>query len=99
MLGRNGSGKTTLIKILFGSLAADRKFIRIDGKVHNNPYKIRNEIRYLPQHELLPKHLIVSKAVKLYLGKASTNFFLNDGILNPLSKNKVSNLSGGELRY
>jgi len=99
MLGRNGSGKTTLLKILFGTLAADRKFIRINGKVYNSPYKTRNEICYLPQHEFLPKHLTVDKAVELYLGKASTNFFLNDGILNPLIKNKVSNLSGEELRY
>ncbi|MDY0104699.1 MAG: ATP-binding cassette domain-containing protein [Lentimicrobium sp.] len=98
MLGRNGSGKTTLLKILFGTLAADRKFIRINGKVYISPYKTRNEICYLPQHEFLPKHLIVDKVVELYLGKAS-NFFLNDEILNPLSKNKVSNLSGGELRY
>lgn len=98
MLGRNGSGKTTLLKILFGTLAADRKFIRINGKVYISPYKTRNEICYLPQHEFLPKHLIVDKVVELYLGKAS-NFFLNDEILTPLSKNKVSNLSGGELRY
>jgi ABC-type multidrug transport system ATPase subunit len=30
ILGRNGSGKSTLLKILFGTLAADSKFIRID---------------------------------------------------------------------
>jgi len=99
ILGRNGSGKTTLLKILFGTLAADSKFIRINGKVYNSPYKTRNEICYLPQHEFLPKHLTVDKAVELYLGKASIHFFLDDVTLTSLSKNKVSNLSAGELRY
>jgi ABC-type multidrug transport system ATPase subunit len=28
LLGRNGSGKSTLLKIIFGSLAADQKFVK-----------------------------------------------------------------------
>lgn len=99
MLGRNGSGKSTLLKILFGTLAADSKFIRIDGKVYNNPYKTKNVLCYLPQHEFIPKHLVIDKAVELYLSKPSVDFFLNDSLLTQLRKSKVSNLSGGELRY
>ena len=33
LFGRNGTGKSTLLNIIFGTLKADRKFIRIDGKV------------------------------------------------------------------
>jgi ABC-type multidrug transport system ATPase subunit len=99
MLGRNGSGKSTFLKILFGVLPADRKFIRIDGKVYNCPYKVKNELCYLPEHHFLPKQLIIENVIRLYLGKSAIESFFNDKILGQLRKNKVSNLSGGELRY
>lgn len=99
MLGRNGSGKSTFLKILFGTLTADRKFIRIDGKVFSNPYKTKNELCFLPQHNFLPKHLKAVKAVELYLGKEAVDNFFNDKTLKILKSNKVSELSGGELRY
>jgi ABC-type lipopolysaccharide export system ATPase subunit len=99
MFGRNGSGKSTLLKILFGTLQADRKFIRIDGKAYDCPYKTKNELSYLPQDSFLPKHLKIEKVIGLYLGKSSVEAFLNDKILCQFSKSKISNLSGGELRY
>jgi lipopolysaccharide export system ATP-binding protein len=99
MLGRNGTGKSTLLKILFGTMAADRKFIRIDGKIYDSPYKTKDELCYLPQHEFLPKHLKIEKAVELYIGKASLDSFFNDETLAILRKSKVAHLSGGELRY
>lgn len=99
ILGRNGSGKSTLLKILFGTLHADRKFIKIDGKVYNYPYKTNNELNYLPQRDFLPRHMKVDKIIELYLGSSSVKSFLDDKILSHLRKNKISNLSGGELRY
>ena len=99
MLGRNGTGKSTLMKILFGTLPADRKFIRIDGKVYNQPYKTINEICYLPQDSFLPRHMSVEKTVELYLDKHQVAGFMEDTILQNLNSNKVSHLSGGELRY
>lgn len=99
MLGRNGSGKTTLLKILFGTLSAERKFIRINGKVHNSAYKTLNEICYLPQHQFLPMHLAVEKAVALFLGKVPVSFFIQDETLAPVRKHKISDLGGGLLRY
>ena len=99
MLGRNGTGKSTLLKILFGSLQADRKFIRIDGKFYDRPYKTINELCYLPQHTFLPKHLRVEKIVELYLGKSKKGSFLEDSVLSELKSNKIAQLSGGELRY
>ena len=99
MLGRNGTGKSTLMKILFGTLQADRKFIRIDGKVYDQPYKAINEICYLPQDSFLPKYMSIEKAIELYLGKQQVANFLEDSILQQLNTSKISHLSGGELRY
>ena len=99
MLGRNGTGKSTLLKILFGILSADRKFIKIDGKVYDQPYKTSNEICYLPQHPFLPKNLKVEKTVELYLGKVKAVNFLDDPLLSELKTSRISHLSGGELRY
>ena len=99
ILGRNGSGKSTLMKILFGTLQADRKFIRIDGKVYNQPYKTINEMCYLPQDSFLPKHMSVEKIIELYLGKDQIITFMEDSILQKLNTSKISYLSGGELRY
>lgn len=98
LLGRNGSGKSTLMQIIFGTLDA-QKFIRIDGKVYEEPYKTKDLIAYLPQHDFIPKHLNVKQAARAYLGKASSERFLDDAILKPLSKNKTGSLSGGEIRY
>ena len=99
MLGRNGTGKSTLLKILFGTLNADRKFIRIDGKVYNQPYKTMNEICYLPQDSFLPRHMSIEKTIELYLGRNQVQNFLEDSILQKLNTSKISHLSGGELRY
>jgi len=99
MLGRNGTGKSTLLKILFGILQADRKFIRIDGKFYDQPYKTINELCYLPQHSFLPKQLRVEKIVELYLGKNKKASFLEDPVLSELTTNKIAQISGGELRY
>jgi len=99
MLGRNGTGKSTLLKILFGTLNADRKFIRIDGKVYNQPYKTLNEICYLPQDSFLPRHMSIEKTIELYLGRNQVQNFLEDSILQKLNTSKISHLSGGELRY
>lgn len=99
MLGRNGSGKSTLLKILFGTLSAERKFIRIDGKLYDQTYKSINEMCYLPQHSFLLNHLKIIKIVELYLGRGQIDSFMNDPILSVVKTNKISQISGGELRY
>jgi len=98
LLGRNGCGKSTLLKILFGSLSCDNKFIRIDGKVYDNPYLSPGIISYLPQDSFLLSHLNVRQVAKLYL-KQQSEKFLDDELLKKLAVNKIESLSGGELRY
>ena len=54
LLRRNGVGKSTLLKIIFGSLRSDRRFIRVNGIIVNNLFESRNLISYLSQYNFLP---------------------------------------------
>ena len=100
MLGSNGCGKSTFLKILFGSVQAEQKFIRIDGKVFNRPYLSSGEIAYLPQDSFIPRNMTLDDAAKLYLSADNcVNTFFDDHILHMVQYQKASQLSGGELRY
>lgn len=99
ILGRNGSGKSTLLQILFGTMPADNKFIRINEVVQNKPYHRKDLIAYLPQHSFLPGYISTDQAVTLYLGAQAVPDFFDDAILHKLKGTQVNNLSGGELRY
>lgn len=101
LFGRNGSGKTTLFKIIFGSMKGERSFIRINDQVQSQPCYLSGMVAYLPQDNFLPQHLIVEKVAEIFLRqkKKDVNNFLADRYLFGLRKEKVKNLSGGELRY
>ena len=99
LLGRNGSGKSTFLKILFGTLSAEQKFIRIDGQVFSRPYQISGEICYLPQDPFLPQEMRLETVVKLYLLAEQAALFFDDPILRYMHTQRVSHLSGGEQRY
>jgi lipopolysaccharide export system ATP-binding protein len=99
IFGRNGTGKSTLLKIIFGTEEAERKFIRLDGKVRAQPYKCIDEICFLPQHGFVPGQLLLHQAVKLFLHKTCVESFFDDKFLRSFKNCKVSELSGGELRY
>lgn len=99
LLGRNGSGKSTLLQIIFGTLRAENKFIRIDDKVYQYPFHAAGVINYLPQNSFLPNRLSVKKLVEMYMEKNDARLFLNDPILQAVVDTKIGNLSGGEGRY
>ena len=100
LLGSNGSGKSTLLKILFGVEDAEQKFIRIDGKIFEHPYKTPDEIAYLPQDPCIPGNISIYAAAKLYLrDDKKIKAFFDDPALYLLQNRKVSQLSGGEVRY
>lgn len=99
ILGRNGSGKSTLMKILFGVMRAERKFIRINDVVYEKPYLATDLIVYLPQHCFLLSHLRLEKIAQLYLSSEEITSFFDDAILNRLKHKKAGELSGGEARY
>ena len=99
LLGRNGSGKSTLMKIIFGVVNAETKFIRIDGKVKNKVSQLFNEVGYLPQENFIPSSLTVIKAIDLSIEKPHREEFYVDTMISPILNNKIWQLSGGELRY
>ena len=100
LLGRNGCGKSSLLKIVFGTLSTYNKFIRINQKVYDQPYKQASLIAYLPQHDFLPKNLSIRKIINIYI---DSNFkrevVFNDKRLKYHLNKKITELSGGELRY
>lgn len=99
LLGRNGSGKSILLKIIFGMVPADHKFVRIDGKLKQNTAELLKEISYLPQGNFIPKHFSVQKAIQLSISKEQQTVFCEDLMIQSMLHKKISHLSGGELRY
>lgn len=99
LLGRNGLGKSTLLKIIFGTVRAENKFVRIDQKVLESPFHTMGLIQYLPQNSFLPSRLTVKQIVEMYLDKIDVDSLLDDPILQAVADTKVGNLSGGEGRY
>ena len=98
LLGRNGSGKSTLLKIIFGSLHAERRFVRVDGKIVNGLLDNRKLITYLPQHNFLPSHSSVKRVIDIFCGKENPALLEKHYLIEPMLKKKCFELSGGEMR-
>lgn len=97
VLGRNGSGKTSLLRIVFGDLSPKYHTIRIDGKNRKGNLFKSGSIAYLPQHQLLPNTIKLSRAFSYF--SVNWDAFIN--IFESFSKYKstsTSELSSGELR-
>ncbi|RXM42056.1 ATP-binding cassette domain-containing protein [Flavobacterium sp. YO12] len=93
------AGKTTLLKIIFGIEQADYKHLKINEKIYNNAYLIKECIGYLPQFSFVPKYFTVKKIAKIFLKIDEDNSFFNDKNIFKILNTKVKNLSCGELRY
>ncbi|MNK08422.1 Lipopolysaccharide export system ATP-binding protein LptB [compost metagenome] len=101
IFGRNGSGKSTILKILFGTLKADRIRLSINGKPLMAEEVIpQQKIAYLPQDSFLPKSLKVRDVVPLYYdsGEMQDKILYAPG-MTKIAATKVGSLSMGELRY
>ena len=99
LFGRNGSGKSTLLKIIFGTTKAENKCVRINGIINEYPYKILDGISYLNQDNFIPKYLTVVNLIKLSICKNLIKTFIDDDLIRNNIKKKISDLSGGELKY
>ena len=101
LFGRNGEGKTVLLKIIFGTMNADQKFIRLDETLRlSSPYTHKGTISFLPQDSFLPKDLRVRQVVKLYLPATMESAFLKDDeVVQGAMSMKVKSLSDGIKRY
>ena len=63
LLGRNGSGKSTLMKVVFGSLPASFKSVRINKEPLLENYLAKKQIGYLPQNNWMPPHNTVDQVL------------------------------------
>ena len=97
LLGRNGSGKSSLLKIIFGSLIPEYKYVSIDDKFISKGY-INNSIAYLPQHNYLPKGIKISKLASMLVDELFWDEFNEQLVYKNHHHKTVSQLSGGELR-
>jgi ABC-type multidrug transport system ATPase subunit len=97
LLGRNGSGKSCMMRIVFGSMRAQSKSVRINGQYLAGDYLRQRLIGYLPQNDLLPGFVSFDKALKLYSVEA-TKIEAAFPELSPLLKRKSYEVSGGQRR-
>lgn len=98
LLGRNGTGKSTLLKIVFGTLRAERKFVKVDGKIVNGIFDNRKRVNYLPQHNFLPSHVNIQRIIEVFCSNANAIFVAKHHLIEPMLKLKYRELSGGEKR-
>jgi len=98
VLGRNGTGKSTALKIIFGSLKAEGRFVKVGNKVLNSLSDNRNIIKYLPQDSFLPDHLKLKTIIKLFCDKENASIIAENPLIKPILNRKCREMSGGEKR-
>jgi lipopolysaccharide export system ATP-binding protein len=96
LLGRNGCGKSSLLKIIFGILNPDYKYVSINDVYIKKGY-VNNQIAYLPQHHYLP-NITISKMAPLLVDRKDWQEFAAYPTYIAHAHKKPSELSGGELR-
>lgn len=101
IFGRNGTGKSTMLKILFGTMKADKIRISINGEaIVPEDIIPQQQIAYLPQDSFLPKSLTIRDIVPLYFPDGNMqDKILYDPLIARMANTKAGNLSMGELRY
>jgi len=73
------------------------KNIRLDGNYLKNKLFNTQKVSYLPQHQLLPKNLRVSKVFKLFKVEWK-DFLISFDSFKIYANSKIYELSSGELR-
>ncbi|HNP19405.1 MAG TPA: ATP-binding cassette domain-containing protein [Fulvivirga sp.] len=97
LLGRNGSGKSSLMKVVFGTLDAEHKSVRINGVSLQGDYNRKRIIAYLPQDKLIPTYVTLRTAFRLF--KVNINSIISIiPQVRDLINLKPNELSGGTLR-
>jgi len=97
LLGRNGSGKSSLLKIIFGSLKADFKHLRIDDNIISKGY-LTGRIAYLPQQHFMLPFLKISEISQAFSSLIKEHL-LTDDLLNIDLTKRMDELSNGQQRF
>ena len=97
LLGRNGCGKSSLLKIIFGTLKPNYKYVSIDDQFIHKGYH-NNRIAYLPQHNYLPDGIMIEKLASMIVDPDSWTEFTGLPSYQKNHDKTVDELSGGELR-
>ncbi len=98
LLGRNGVGKSTLLKIIFGAMHSDYKFVTANGRKINGLTDRIQLIHYLPQHTFLPDHVKIKRLAWLLCKDEGLDRIESIAFMKPLLDKKCGQLSGGEKR-
>lgn len=97
LLGRNGSGKSSLLKIIFGSLEADFKHLRVDNEIVQRTYP-GGRVAYLPQESFMLPFLKVSEVIDTFSPVIKAQL-LADDILRIGQVKRINDMSTGEQRF
>jgi len=98
LLGRNGAGKSSLFKIVFGSLAADYKFVSVNDRKTRGLYSSSDLIHYLPQHRFLPEHIKIADLISCFCRRDKAALLMKQEWIQALLIKKAKALSTGERR-
>jgi lipopolysaccharide export system ATP-binding protein len=97
LLGRNGCGKSSLLKVIFGTLKAEYKYVSINDEFIHKGYH-NNRIAYLPQHNYLPAGIKIEKLARILVDPVTWDEFARIPVYQTSFGKTIDELSGGELR-
>lgn len=97
LLGRNGSGKTTLMEIIYGERNSNDQSLRIDSKVISTQKRHPELMRFLPQHNFIPKRLKTQRIFNDF-GLLWSDFIQEFPDFTKFKNSKINQLSKGEQR-
>lgn len=96
LLGRNGEGKSSLMRVIYGTIESEKSIFINDNPVYES-YKYPNLVRYLPQHNFIPKNLSLKRVFSDF--RVDYDDFVNMfPDFKDRQKSKVGDLSGGMIR-